>query len=154
MSWFPCCCNGSGGGGGYEGPTIACAGYDAIAAQWEVVIAGVTNGTCTNCTISNGTWILSDTLSGTPSLCAFAISPGFSSPMCGFFGGGTALALTIEVGGFAILQTTGVSTSNVPLRWRIDYASFDPLGPNVLTDFHAGTECQTQPSTVTITPYP
>lgn len=131
--WLDCPCCG-----------VECSECDGPAARtWEITVAGVTNGTCSNCGDYNGTFQLNHNPLGGCSW--FTV---FNSSGCTVFGVSNWL-LGIDSSN-AVLNAQGDFTTAV--EYRLATSSFDCLGSNVMTLISSGSECNNWPSTITIAP--
>jgi hypothetical protein len=118
-----------------------CPAFDEVAEFWSFSVAGLTDGTCSDCGNLNGDWLL---------LHAPIVGPctwlGPNVPFCGPLSQGRWV-LNVVDGNVRL----GVSDPGVGL-WELPVSSFDPLGPNVMelvTDFET---CEGLPATITIEP--
>lgn len=127
--------------------------YDAIASEWEVVVSGVTNGGCSDCSVINSTHILRPA-GGTENFCSWNNT---SLTICS--GGGVVIGMGFRNWGIIELFFN-YSPAGSTRTYGIALADFNPVGSNTLVLIAytacvgglALTECATWPATVTLRP--
>jgi hypothetical protein len=137
----PCC--------GSETNCFSCDDSLEMIDCWEVTIAGVTDGTCSECELVNGTWILSYVVD-IANQCTWdgdAIdNSGAGCSNIDFW------RLVFTSGEWRVRLGQGVLTQLVRYT-GLDETNFDCDGPNVLSVFGTPSGvCANFPATVTVTP--
>ncbi len=129
----------------------ACGICEQTPRYWKFTIAGVTDGTCTDCNeVMNGSFTV-----GWNGGCAF-LATAFAGAGC--FGGGEQWRFAynpVGTGGGFTDDTWSLSTTDgatVIILYELAGASFNCLSANALAKISSSGECTNWPATVTLTP--
>lgn len=123
-----CCC--------VSGPT--CCGCSSNPNTWQVIVSGVTNGTCSICNNYNKAWSIPLQVSTDP--CIWQDDNGGGCDPESF------TKLTCDPTDFVLSFDTDTAI------YKRSRATWSCLGSNVMTLFSNNGSCATWPATVTVTP--
>lgn len=127
-----------------------CSGGADFSRCWELVVAGVADNTCTNCTNVNGTFTL-DTV--VPQCNATSLS----SPSIEYYHTGLASCFSatsnwvLGVGSTNTTLVIGPSSFRLAI-YQIATSSFDCEAENTISKSSNSVACTSWPSTLTVTP--
>lgn len=123
-------------------PITTCVNWNPAPRQVQVILAGVTNGSCTNCAVNNRTWILTYV-----SACQWNQGGPAGSGPCLSTPWGMSMVLA---SGFVTVTIVLNPIEDTVFR-KTGYPS-SPTAPFVVTRLGTPVRCTNFPTTLTVTP--
>ena len=118
--------------------------------SWRLVVAGITNGTCSDCNNANGEFTLAFFQ---PVVCGWQVEPAFT--FCGLAQHGTWQLTEASFGAqdvFELSLIKGIADPAVVATYRVNRADWNCLGTNVMPLVSNSNHCNNYPATLTVVP--